>query len=78
MERPVAIRPLYISKVNTAAQITLAAVVLVDRGFALALGPVIMLGVVGVALLTASSMAAYLVQWLGHMADGPPPARDGA
>jgi cardiolipin synthase len=77
MERPVAIRPLYISKVNTAAQITLAAVVLVDRGFALGLGPLLTFGVVGVALLTASSMAAYLVQWLGHMAEGPP-AQGGA
>jgi cardiolipin synthase (CMP-forming) len=69
MDNPVEMRPLFVSKANTAAQILLAALVLAVQGFSWETGwPVLLLfGIV--ALLTAASTAAYLVTWLKHMAD---------
>ena len=57
------VRPLVVSKLNTAAQIALAACMLVRLGFAVALGPLQPTLIYGVALTTAVSGAAYLVQW---------------
>jgi cardiolipin synthase (CMP-forming) len=69
MGRPVEMRPLYVSKANTAAQIVLAGIALM----LLALNmqshwslPILQMIVAG---LTAASTAAYLVQWLRHMTD---------
>jgi cardiolipin synthase (CMP-forming) len=69
MGRPVEMRPLLVSKANTAAQILLAAIALMVTAFDLnwyEWKPV-MLAIV--AILTAASTAAYLVQWLRHMSD---------
>jgi cardiolipin synthase len=68
MERPVAIRPLMISKLNTAAQIAFAALVLGAKAFALDLGPGETAAMLIVAALTIASAAAYLAGWLRHMA----------
>lgn len=69
MERPVTIKPLYISKMNTVGQIALAAAVLLQLGFpALPLGTVVEMAIPVAAALTVLSMAAYLVQWVRHMA----------
>jgi cardiolipin synthase len=72
--RPVAVRPIPISKVNTLAQILLAAVVLGDRTFMIGMDTLKALLEWLVAGLTIASAGAYLVDWLGHMGSGPPRA----
>ncbi len=67
MGHPVEMRPLMVSKANTAVQITLAAVVLGELAFDISLsftrpGLIYLSG-----LLTAASAGAYLVGWLRHM-----------
>lgn len=68
MNRPVPIKPLLISKLNTTAQISFAAIVLGAKAFAMTLGPFEGVGVAIVATLTVASTAAYLALWLRHMA----------
>ncbi len=58
------IRPLLISKINTTAQIALAAIVLGELGLGLDAGGLIALVVVIVAATTVLSGTNYLVQWL--------------
>lgn len=72
LQRPVPVRPLPVSKVNTGAQIVLAAVVLCDRSFAIGLDTLAALLEWTVAGLTIASAGAYLVDWLGHMGTGGP------
>jgi cardiolipin synthase (CMP-forming) len=67
MNRPVAIRPLWISKANTAAQIAFAAAVLGAKAFQFTLGPWFIISAVAVAALTLASLAAYLALWARHM-----------
>ena len=64
---PVPMRPLFVSKANTAAQITLAALVLAELAFSA--GPSVLRDalIIVCALLTAASAAAYLVNWMRHM-----------
>lgn len=69
MDNPVEMRPLFVSKANTAAQILLATLVLALQGFNWTDGWPVSLLIGAVALLTAASTAAYLVTWLKHMAD---------
>lgn len=67
MGNPVAVRPLMVSKANTAVQITLAAFVLAVLAFG-ADFPLVRQGLVILSgLLTAASAGAYLVGWLRHM-----------
>ena len=65
--RPMPVRPLMVSKVNTAAQIGLAALVML----ALALGEPMTMMVTAlvwiVAASTAASLAAYTVEWTRHI-----------
>jgi len=64
---PVEMKPLLVSKANTAAQIVLAAEVLAELTFGLNLG-LLRRGLVLLSgLLTGASAAAYLVAWLRHM-----------
>jgi cardiolipin synthase (CMP-forming) len=67
MGKPVAIRPLWISKTNTAAQIAFAAAVLGAKAFQFTLGPWFTISVFIVAALTLASLAAYLAVWARHM-----------
>ncbi|MFG1477882.1 CDP-alcohol phosphatidyltransferase family protein [Xanthobacter sp. V4C-4] len=69
MAKPVAIRPLLVSKLNTAAQIAFAAFVLASSGFAVQVPQLQSLGLVAVGLLTGLSAAAYLAEWMRHMAN---------
>lgn len=78
MSRPVDIHPLRVSKLNTGAQIGLAALVLANcaiegAGFRKSLvvsAPwVIEAAIIAVVLLTLASAGAYLALWLRHMAD---------
>jgi cardiolipin synthase len=67
MANPVEMKPLMVSKVNTAVQITLAAFVLGAHAFSTDLG-MLRTALVGLSgLLTVASAAAYLVAWLRHM-----------
>ena len=65
--RPVRIAPLFISKVNTAAQIAFAAFVLATRAFGWSADLVYEAAVAAVAALTLASAGAYLVPWIRHM-----------
>jgi cardiolipin synthase len=68
LSRPIPMRPSKVSKANTAAQIVLIALVLGARGgfevFSPLTGPAIYIA----GALTVVSGAAYLVEWLRHMA----------
>lgn len=67
MAHPVEVKPLFVSKANTAVQIVLAAFVLAELAF----GTDVELVRDGLVLvsgtLTVASAAAYLVAWLRHM-----------
>ena len=65
--QPMRVKPLFISKANTTAQILLALMTLADAGFGLGLGIVRFSLVWVTAVLTAISAAAYLRSWLQHM-----------
>ena len=67
MGNPVEMKPLMVSKANTAAQIVLAAVVLAELAFAVDFGPIRPALIILSALLTVASAAAYLVAWSRHM-----------
>ena len=60
---PVRARPSILSKVNTGAQMALAAVILSVHGMAWPLGMVVSLGTVVVGILTALSGAQYVWRW---------------
>jgi cardiolipin synthase (CMP-forming) len=68
MDRPVHIKPLTVSKINTAAQIILAATVLADEGFTLGLDTTRLVLVWITGASTVLSLAAYIKAWLPHMA----------
>ena len=67
MGLPVAMKPLLVSKANTAVQIILAAVVLAELAFGVGLGITRAALVLLSGVLTVASAAAYLVTWLRHM-----------
>jgi cardiolipin synthase len=77
MDHPVRIKPLIVSKVNTAAQLVLAATVLADGAFDFGLETTRLALVWITAVSTILSLIAYLKAWLLHMAgyesqDAPP------
>jgi cardiolipin synthase (CMP-forming) len=67
MARPVEMKPLMVSKANTALQIVLIIVVLAELAFTTDFAWVTDALVYLSGLLTAASAAAYLVAWLRHM-----------
>lgn len=67
MAHPVEMRPLFVSKANTASQIVLAAVVLGELALAVHLDPLRPALILLSGVLTVASAAAYLVAWLRHM-----------
>lgn len=69
MHRPVAVRPLLVGKLNTGAQIGLAALILGTSAFALDLALLERVAIWAVAALTVASAGAYLALWLRHMAE---------
>ncbi len=68
LDKPLEIRPLMVSKVNTLAQFLLAALVLATGAFGIELGQALTLGITIVGVLTGLSAAAYLLTWTRHMA----------
>ncbi len=72
--KPVQLKPLTVSKLNTVAQILLALVVLAALGYAFEAGAVIWALTALVAVLTLVSVGIYLAEWVRHMngtRDGP-------
>ncbi len=67
MGNPVVVKPLFVSKANTTAQILLAGLVLGELSFAAAIDNLRAALIVLTGLLTVASAAAYLVAWLRHM-----------
>jgi cardiolipin synthase (CMP-forming) len=65
--KPMPVRPLPISKLNTVVQILLAALVLAERGFGFDFDMVAKLMMGLVAILTLLSIAFYLAEWVRHM-----------
>ncbi len=65
--KPMAVRPLMVSKANTAAQILLAVLVLAENAFDFdaALEANLLMGLV--AILTLLSIAFYVAEWVRHM-----------
>jgi cardiolipin synthase len=65
--RPVAVRPLLVSKLNTVAQILFAGLVLGSLGLGFDAG-LLLTGLMGlVAALTLISIAAYVREWVRHI-----------
>src|SRR5262252_5587509 len=78
LDQPIPIKPLAISKLNTVAQIALAAAVLANDAFRLQLEASRLALVWITGALTLLSLAAYLRDWFMHMTGyetgkGPPP-----
>lgn len=71
LSNPMAVHPLWVSKVNTVAQIVLIGLVLGERSGAAAFGPLVGVVVVAAAALTVASAGAYLIEWVRHMAGRP-------
>jgi cardiolipin synthase len=67
LDQPVRVRPLAVSKANTAVQILLAATVLADEAFLLGLDTTRLVLVWATGALTLVSLAAYLHAWFKHM-----------
>lgn len=67
MGHPVKADPLFVSKLNTAAQITLAVFALAQLAFALQYPDTMFILVLGTAALTLASGASYFVVWFKHM-----------
>jgi cardiolipin synthase len=67
VDKPVTLRPLTISKLNTVAQILLALVVLAALGYEFEAGIAIQGLTALVAVLTLASIGFYLADWVRHM-----------
>ena len=67
VDKPVAVKPLAVSKANTVAQIVLATLVLASLGLQFNLGWLRDLAIAAVAALTLVSIAAYVREWVRHM-----------
>jgi cardiolipin synthase (CMP-forming) len=66
MSHPVEMKPLFVSKANTAIQIILAAVALGELALTVHLDPLRSVLILLSGVLTVASAAAYLVAWLRH------------
>ncbi len=67
VDKPVALKPLLVSKLNTVAQIALALTVLAALGFQFDAQAVIVTLTALVAALTLLSIAFYVAEWVRHM-----------
>lgn len=67
MDKPVPMRPLMVSKLNTVVQVLYAALVLAALGFDFQPMPIDLILMVSVAVLTLLSLAFYFVEWARHM-----------
>ena len=75
INQPVRVQPMFLSKLNTATQISLAGIVLAVLGFDLQTDRIIVFGSALVAALTIASGAQYVLQFIRHMASSPEPPK---
>lgn len=66
VDRPLEMKPLAVSKINTAAQVVLVGIILADLAFAVDLMGLRMVMLALVAVLTVASAAAYFANWVGY------------
>ena len=71
IDRPMAVRPAIISKINTAGQIIFAGVVMLALALGAETAGLVRFGGPLVALLTFFSGALYMRDWIRHMTGGP-------
>lgn len=67
VNKPMPVRPHPVSKLNTVAQILLAALVLAEKGMGFNAALAETAGIALVAILTVLSIAFYLAEWFRHM-----------
>jgi cardiolipin synthase len=60
-------KPLWVSKFNTVAQILFASLVLASLGFEFTVEPLRIALMAAVAVLTLLSVAFYVAEWMRHM-----------
>jgi cardiolipin synthase len=65
--KPIPMKPLMVSKLNTGAQVAFAALVLAALGFGFDSSPYEAILMAVVAILTLLSVAFYVVEWVRHM-----------
>jgi cardiolipin synthase len=65
--KPIPMKPLMVSKLNTVAQVTFAALVLASLGFGFDSTPYDLILMVLVTIFTLLSVSFYLVEWARHM-----------
>ena len=66
-DKPVAMKPSMVSKLNTVAQVAFAALALGSLGFKFNPSPYDLILMVLVTIFTLSSVFLYLVEWIRHM-----------
>ena len=66
-EKPVPMKPLMVSKLNTVAQVALAALILASLGFNFKPLPYDRILMAVVTVFTLASVSLYLVEWVRHM-----------
>ena len=66
-DKPVAMKPLMVSKINTVAQVALAALVLASLGFGFSPAPYDVILMAVVTVFSLASVFLYLVEWGRHM-----------
>ena len=74
LDNPVPMKPLMVSKLNTVAQVSFAALVLASLGFGFSTAPYEIILMLCVTVLTLLSVSFYLVEWARHMSAGAPPS----
>jgi cardiolipin synthase len=65
--KPIPMKPLMVSKLNTVAQVAFAALVLASLGFGFRSSPYDLILMGFVTVLTLLSVSFYLVEWMRHM-----------
>jgi cardiolipin synthase len=66
-DKPVAMKPLMVSKLNTGAQVAFAALVLASLSFGFQMAPYDVILMALVTVFTLASVSLYLVEWVRHM-----------
>lgn len=67
VDRPIPMKPLMVSKLNTVAQVLYAGLVLAALGFGFVFKPFDIILMAIVTVLTLLSVSFYLVEWVRHM-----------
>lgn len=67
LDEPIPMKPLWVSKANTLAQITLVSMVMGSQAFVIDLGFSMQLVIATVTVLTIWSTAAYILNWIAHI-----------